>query len=109
MTANALTAQLLAWLAERPRSYGETMEAWRTTCPPLTIWEDAGSDGLGAVEGAGPMRDARVHVTQAGEARRRRPWGRRGRRAAAGRGGAGPGGRSAAAAPCGRGAWSGGP
>jgi hypothetical protein len=68
MTANALTVQLLAWLAERPRSYGETMEAWRTTCPRLTIWEDAVSDGLIAIEGAGPMREARVRVTEAGEA-----------------------------------------
>ena len=68
MTANALTVQLLAWLAERPRSYGETMEAWRTTCPRLTIWEDAVSDGLVAVDAAGPMREARVRVTEAGEA-----------------------------------------
>ena len=68
MAANALTAQLLAWVAERPRSYGETMEAWRTTCPRLTIWEDAVSDGLVAVDGSGPMRDARVRVTEAGQA-----------------------------------------
>ena len=53
MPANALTAQLLAWVAERPRSYCETMEAWRTTCPRLTIWEDAVSDGLGEVFEAG--------------------------------------------------------
>jgi hypothetical protein len=66
--ASSLTLQLLAWVAARPRTYGETMEAWRTTCPRLTIWEDAVSDGLVAVEEAGAMRDARVLVTEAGSA-----------------------------------------
>ena len=68
MAASSLTLQLLSWVADRPRTYGETMEAWRTTCPRLTIWEDAVSDGLLAVEEAGAMRDARVHLTDAGRA-----------------------------------------
>ena len=38
MATPALTLQLLAWIAARPPSYGETMAAWRTTCPRLTIW-----------------------------------------------------------------------
>ena len=42
----ALTLQMLAWLAERPRTYAETMEAWRTSCPRLSIWEDALADRL---------------------------------------------------------------
>ena len=37
----ALTCQLLAWAAERPRTYGEAMEAWATHCPRHPIWEDA--------------------------------------------------------------------
>jgi hypothetical protein len=41
-----LTLQFLAWVAERPRSYAETMEAWRSTCPPMSVWEDAIGDGL---------------------------------------------------------------
>ena len=36
-----LTLDLLRWLAAEPRTYAETMEAWRTSCPRLTIWEDA--------------------------------------------------------------------
>ena len=68
MATSSLTLQLLAWVADRPRTYGETMEAWRTTCPRLTIWEDAVSDGLLAVEEAGAMRDARVVLTDAGRA-----------------------------------------
>jgi hypothetical protein len=43
---NPLTIQMLAWLATRPRTYGETMEAWRTSCPRLSIWEDALADRL---------------------------------------------------------------
>jgi hypothetical protein len=45
-TSDALTIQMLAWLAERPRTYHETMEAWRTSCPRLSIWEDARCDEL---------------------------------------------------------------
>ena len=41
-----LTLQMLAWLARRPRTYGETMNAWRTSCPRLSIWEDALADRL---------------------------------------------------------------
>src|SRR5215204_5049242 len=68
MTTNALTLQLLAWVAARPRTYRETMEAWRTTCPRLTIWEDAIADGLVSVESAKSMRDAGVVVTERGRA-----------------------------------------
>jgi hypothetical protein len=68
MPTNSLTLQLLAWVADRPRTYAETMEAWRTTCPRLTIWEDAVSDGLLLVETSGAMCDSRVLVTDAGRA-----------------------------------------
>ena len=38
--------QFLAWIADAPRTYAETMEAWRTSCPRLSVWEDATLDGL---------------------------------------------------------------
>jgi hypothetical protein len=41
-----LTIDFLAWLAREPRSYGDVMDAWRTSCPRLTIWEDAVDNGL---------------------------------------------------------------
>jgi len=41
-----LTLDFLAWLARGPRPYGEVMEAWRTSCPRLTVWEDALDRGL---------------------------------------------------------------
>lgn len=45
-TTDALLLDLVEWLAARPRPYGEVMEAWRTSCPRLTIWEDAVDRGL---------------------------------------------------------------
>ncbi|MGO4711377.1 hypothetical protein [Bradyrhizobium sp. 2TAF24] len=43
---NALVVDLLQWLVAGPRPYAEVMEAWRTSCPRLTIWEDAVELGL---------------------------------------------------------------
>jgi len=43
MTApRALIVDLLRWLDARERTYRETMDAWRTSCPRLPVWEDAG-------------------------------------------------------------------
>ncbi|HLG85886.1 MAG TPA: hypothetical protein VKZ79_01670 [Alphaproteobacteria bacterium] len=42
----ALAPQFLAWVDARPRSYRETIGAWRTSCPRLTIWEDCRDAGL---------------------------------------------------------------
>jgi hypothetical protein len=64
--ASAPTVQLLEWLAERPRTYAETIEVWRSHCPRLTIWEDALADGLIRVE------RSRVLLTSAGRAVARR-------------------------------------
>ncbi len=41
-----LTLDFLAWLAAAPRPYAEVMDVWRTSCPRLTIWEDALDNGL---------------------------------------------------------------
>ncbi len=65
--AALLTLQFLAWIAERPRSYAETMEAWRTSCPRLSVWEDANLDGLVRLEG-GEDRQTLVCLTPAGRA-----------------------------------------
>jgi hypothetical protein len=46
----ALTAQLLTWIAERPRTYSDTIEAWKTSCPRLSVWEDALADELIRIE-----------------------------------------------------------
>jgi hypothetical protein len=49
-TTTAPTLQLLGWIAEHPRSYAETLETWKTSCPRLAVWEDALADGLVRVE-----------------------------------------------------------
>jgi hypothetical protein len=40
-TIDALIVDLLAWLQMRERTYQEAIDAWRTSCPRLTVWEDA--------------------------------------------------------------------
>jgi hypothetical protein len=63
-----LTVQFLAWLAARPRSYQETMDAWRSSCPRLSVWEDALGAGLVALQsGNAPgMSNAGVVLTPDG-------------------------------------------
>lgn len=65
--AHALTQQFLAWVAERPRSYADA-EAWRRSCPHLSIWEDAISGGLVRFENGGSMKEARLALTPRGRA-----------------------------------------
>jgi hypothetical protein len=43
---DALILDLVAWVAKEPRPYAEVMEAWRTSCPRLAIWEEAVDRGL---------------------------------------------------------------
>jgi len=63
--------QFLGWVAARPRRYGETMEAWRTSCPRLSAWEDAVEAGLVrvAAESGQGYAAARVELTERGAAR----------------------------------------
>src|ERR1700681_2667220 len=44
--ADALVLDFVEWIAAGPRRYSEVMEAWKTSCPRLTIWEDAIDQGL---------------------------------------------------------------
>jgi D-3-phosphoglycerate dehydrogenase len=41
-----LILDLLEWVAGGERAYLETMDAWRTSCPRLPVWEDANARGL---------------------------------------------------------------
>jgi hypothetical protein len=45
-----LTLEFLAWVSSRHRTYAEAMEAWQTTCPRHTVWEDALIEGFIRVE-----------------------------------------------------------
>lgn len=66
----ALTVQFLAWIEAHPRTYAETMEAWRTSCPRLSIWEDAIRENLVQIERAPQqsMKLAGVVLTPEGRA-----------------------------------------
>ena len=62
-----LTLDFLAWLAAEPRDYIDVMDAWRTSCPRLTVWEDAIDAGLiTRTHIAG--QPIRIGLTQRGEA-----------------------------------------
>lgn len=43
---DALILDLLEWIGREPRPYVEVMDAWRTSCPRLTVWEDANDRGF---------------------------------------------------------------
>jgi hypothetical protein len=45
-TVEPLVLDLVEWVARQPRAYEDVMDAWRTSCPRLTIWEDAIDRGL---------------------------------------------------------------
>jgi hypothetical protein len=43
VTASML--EFLRWVAARRRSYADAMEAWQTSCPRFSVWEDASIAG----------------------------------------------------------------
>jgi hypothetical protein len=64
-TVDALILDMLEWIAKEERSYADVMEAWRTSCPRLPVWEEANTRGL-------IMRDVRngtAIVTVTGDGR----------------------------------------
>ncbi len=65
--ASLLMLQFLERVASRPRSYAEAMDAWRTSCPRLSIWEDALIAGLIQLESE-PSQPTLVVLTSSGQA-----------------------------------------
>jgi DNA-binding PadR family transcriptional regulator len=43
---DALILDLLEWIGTEQKPYSEVMDAWRTSCPRLTVWEDANDRGF---------------------------------------------------------------
>jgi hypothetical protein len=60
----SLILDLLEWVGRKERTYRETMDAWRTSCPKLPVWEDANDRGL--VEMASSSGSLLVRATPAG-------------------------------------------
>ncbi len=66
-TVEALVLDLLDWIGPRPRPYAEVIEAWRTSCPRLPVWEEANSRGC-VHRSHCPGSEACVSVSDAGRA-----------------------------------------
>ena len=62
-----IMVQFLEWVADRPRSREDVMEAWRSSCPRFPVWEDARADGLIRQVG-GDRGQHRVELTERGRA-----------------------------------------
>jgi hypothetical protein len=60
MAPSALLHEFLDWVAARPRTYDDAIDAWRSNCPRHPVLDDAFTDGLIAVEGGS------VVLTEAG-------------------------------------------
>jgi len=41
-----LVVDFLEWIEAGPQPYAAVMDAWRTSCPRLTVWEEAVEHGL---------------------------------------------------------------
>ena len=63
-TVENLMLDLVEWVGRKERTYQETMEAWRTSCPRLPVWGDATDRGFVQTK----FTDGRslLTVTQAG-------------------------------------------
>lgn len=66
-TCDPLVFDLVQWIAREPRTYAEVIDAWKTSCPRLTVWEDAIDQGLITRRNIG-ARGTIVVVTGAGRA-----------------------------------------
>ena len=65
-TTENLILDLIEWVGRREHTYQETMDAWRTSCPRLPVWEDASERGF--VETASANGRSIVRATSAGVA-----------------------------------------
>jgi len=64
-TVDALVLDLLEWMGPKPRPYTEVLEAWRTSCPRLPVWEEANDRGF-VTRHSGSGRGGLVSVSPAG-------------------------------------------
>jgi hypothetical protein len=65
-TTDALVLDLVEWIGREPRLYSDVIETWRTSCPRLTIWEDAVDRGYVARQPAAGQ-GVRVAITESGK------------------------------------------
>jgi hypothetical protein len=63
---DGLTLQFLEWVAAKPRTYSDVMDAWKSSCPRISIWENALHDGLIRIERDSGSRSSNVTLTPHG-------------------------------------------
>jgi hypothetical protein len=66
VAVSAPMREFLQWVAFRPRTHSDAMEAWGSHCPRFTQWEDALDAGLIELE-AGSPDSSRVKLTPRGQ------------------------------------------
>ena len=66
LSRDLLMIEFLSWLSTRRRTYSEAMNAWQSTCPRHTIWEDAIIDGYIAINRQEMLQDPEVALTPSG-------------------------------------------
>jgi hypothetical protein len=64
---DALVLDLLEWIGPDARPYAEVLEAWRTSCPRLPVWEEAHARGF-LVRERGPGHGEVISVSALGGA-----------------------------------------
>jgi len=60
--------ELLVWVAFKPRTHAEAMQAWQSHCPRFSVWEDALAGGLIELEPAREYGGEAVRLTCSGRA-----------------------------------------
>ena len=69
----ALLLDLLEWLSSGEKTYAQVMDAWRTSCPRMPVWEEATDRGLAATECVNGVELVRLTPSGAALLQRRRP------------------------------------
>ena len=62
----SLVFDLVEWVAREPRAYADMLDAWRTSCPRLMVWEEAIERKL-VMRKPVPGQGTIVVVTEAGQ------------------------------------------
>ena len=66
-TLEPLVFDLVEWVARQPRTYNDVLEAWRTSCPRLPVWEEAVERGLLRRDAASHPDTTLIVVTDRGQ------------------------------------------
>jgi hypothetical protein len=63
-----LMIEFLTWVSSRRRTYAESMDAWRSSCPRHLVWEDAITDRLIQITSGDTLDQSEVTLTPRGRA-----------------------------------------